>query len=44
MFGDWGWNSERTTNQESNMERFLAQITRDIALVVIEIGIYPHKR
>ena len=40
MFGDWGWNPARTHNQEGNFESFMAQITKETKLAVIEIGNY----
>lgn len=39
MFGDWGWNSSRTAEQESRYEKWLEEVvSKEQKLVTIEIG------
>jgi NAD-dependent SIR2 family protein deacetylase len=39
MFGDWGWISHRSGNQQTRLNRWLNQLTETVSkLVVLEIG------
>ena len=39
MFGDWQWNSRRTSKQERNYEKWLSSLKqKDMSVAIIEIG------
>ena len=38
MFGDWGWISDRSSEQENRLQKFLREFSKDNNVVVIETG------